>query len=474
MEMQQLGRWLLSAGLATALLCVGILWTALVRARRGIKPVVAFFHPYTNDGGGGERVLWCAVRAIQEMAPGLDVVVYTGDLATPDSLAARALDRFGVKLVKAPQVVKLERRKWVEAKTYPRFTIIGQSLGSIILAWEALSKLTPLIFLDTSGYAFTYMIARAAGSFVVCYTHYPTISTDMLERVRSRASLYNNDVRISRSFWLSSIKVWYYRIVAQLYGLAGRCAHLVMVNSSWTRAHINAIWKMPDRTFLVYPPCNTLTLQALPLERPQQNQYIVSVAQFRPEKAHELQLEAFALALEQLSLQNTEARLKLVGSCRNQEDNDRVESLRLKCRERGLEQNVDFCLGVSNTEMVELLGGAIAGLHTMTDEHFGIVVVEYMASGAVPIAHNSAGPKLDIVVNEGGNRTGFLASSVSEFADAMCHVVTMPADERMKIAQAGRVRAARFSESKFDSAFKEAISPILEEAMKCAGIIRSG
>jgi glycosyltransferase involved in cell wall biosynthesis len=36
-------------------------------------------------------------------------------------------------------------------------------------------------------------------------------------------------------------------------------------------------------------------------------------------------------------------------------------------------------------EMVKLLGGAIAGLHTMTDEHFGIVVVEYMASGAVPI-----------------------------------------------------------------------------------------
>lgn len=37
------------------------------------------------------------------------------------------------------------------------------------------------------------------------------------------------------------------------------------------------------------------------------------------------------------------------------------------------------------SKLVELLGGAIAGLHTMTDEHFGIVVVEYMASGAVPI-----------------------------------------------------------------------------------------
>ena len=28
--------------------------------------VVGFFHPYCNAGGGGERVLWCAVNAIQK------------------------------------------------------------------------------------------------------------------------------------------------------------------------------------------------------------------------------------------------------------------------------------------------------------------------------------------------------------------------------------------------------------------------
>jgi alpha-1,2-mannosyltransferase len=102
--MLQLWRWLLSAALGAAVLCVALLWTARARARRSVQPVVAVFHPYTNDGGGGERVLWCAVRAVQEMAPALEVVVYTGDPATPESLAARALDLFGVKLAKPPQV----------------------------------------------------------------------------------------------------------------------------------------------------------------------------------------------------------------------------------------------------------------------------------------------------------------------------------------------------------------------------------
>ena len=28
--------------------------------------VIGFFHPYCDAGGGGERVLWCGIRAIQK------------------------------------------------------------------------------------------------------------------------------------------------------------------------------------------------------------------------------------------------------------------------------------------------------------------------------------------------------------------------------------------------------------------------
>lgn len=116
-----------------------------------------------------------------------------------------------------------------------------------------------------------------------------------------------------------------------------------------------------------------------------------------------------------------------------------------------------------SSDLVDLLGGAIAGLHSMTDEHFGISIVEYMAAGAVPIAHNSAGPKMDIVLDEDGQKTGFLATNVDEFGDAIYVLMTMPEAERLNIAAAARKRASRFSEERFYEDFKAAMHDLLKE-----------
>jgi len=42
---------------------------------------------------------------------------------------------------------------------------------------------------------------------------------------------------------------------------------------------------------------------------------------------------------------------------------------------------VEFCINVPFDELTSLLAGAVGGLHTMLDEHFGISIVEYMAAG---------------------------------------------------------------------------------------------
>ncbi|RZC86585.1 hypothetical protein C5167_029936 [Papaver somniferum] len=139
------------------------------------------------------------------------------------------------------------------------------------------------------------------GCKVLCYTHYPTISLDMVSRVRQRDPMYNTDPLIAMSW---------------MYGFVGSCTHLAVVNSSWTQDHIVKLWGIPRRTKRIYPPCDTKGLQEIPLERPINTPTIISVAQFRLEKAHILQLDASSVAIENLDPNSPRPKLQFMGSCR--------------------------------------------------------------------------------------------------------------------------------------------------------------
>ena len=87
------------------------------------------------------------------------------------------------------------------------------------------------MFVDTTGWAFTYPLARLAGCKVVAYTHYPMVSANMLQRVMLRTATYNNQLAVAKSGIRSLFKMLYYYCVAAVYGAAGGFA-----NVSSTRA----------------------------------------------------------------------------------------------------------------------------------------------------------------------------------------------------------------------------------------------
>lgn len=58
-----------------------------------------------------------------------------------------------------------------------------------------------------------------------------------------------------------------------------------------------------------------------------------------------------------------------------------------------LDENVEFKLNTSYSELVSELQRGTIGLHTMWNEHFGISVVESMAAGLIMVAHDSGGPR---------------------------------------------------------------------------------
>ncbi len=51
------------------------------------KSIIAFYHPYCNSGGGGERVLWMIIYALLSSDQFVDtnsIVIYSGDISTND------------------------------------------------------------------------------------------------------------------------------------------------------------------------------------------------------------------------------------------------------------------------------------------------------------------------------------------------------------------------------------------------------
>ena len=210
-----------------------------------------------------------------------------------------------------------------------------------------------------------------------CYVHYPTISTDMLDRVLQRHADYNNSARVSNSATLSWLKLAYYRLFAWAYGVAGRQSDLILVNSLWTYGHILSLWTAPERTFVVYPPCDVAEFMTIPLDARQSDssrtRTIISVSQFRPEKDHRLQLVAFEKFLASVPVeQRSKFKLLLVGGCRNEDDTARVEQLRKFANELKVAESVEFKLNVTFDELKNCLAEADVGLHTMWNEHFGI------------------------------------------------------------------------------------------------------
>lgn len=136
-----------------ALLLIPLFIIMSMRRRRARPFSIGFFHPYCNAGGGGERVLWCAIKAIQTTYPHVKCVVYTGDNISDEAFHERTRSTFGIILPRSVEFVRLSRRSWVEAERYPYFTMLGQSFGSMILALEALWKYNPHIFFGRHFYS---------------------------------------------------------------------------------------------------------------------------------------------------------------------------------------------------------------------------------------------------------------------------------------------------------------------------------
>jgi alpha-1,2-mannosyltransferase len=319
----------------------------------------------------------------------------------------------------------LTTRSWVLASSWPHFTLLGQSIGSLVLAWDAFSLLPPDIFVDTMGYAFALAFSKVLFGNVPtgAYVHYPTISTDMLSSLDPASANGDKGVNAGQGGGArGTLKTIYWNIFATLYSWVGASIDIVMTNSTWTLEHIRALWdewrvemrRLPP--IVVYPPVAVEEMErevdVSEASEKKRLPILLYIAQFRPEKNHTLILTAFAEFMATKSAATKGAKLVLIGSVRDDADSKRVYELRLLANELQVKDSVEFHLDASWPEILQWLRKASVGVNGMWNEHFGIGVVEYQAAGLISVVHESGGPKRDIVIPVDGLPTGELTLQI--------------------------------------------------------------
>ncbi len=231
------------------------------------------------------------------------------------------------------------------------------------------------LIVDTIGYPFVYPLLKGAFGFkVLAYVHYPFINLDVLRR---------------RSF-----KHAYNAFLIKTYSLVGNFVDVALCNSTWTFNHISSLWRRCPQRSILYPPCDLNPFLALSRNSSSCHEVVVlSLSQFRPEKNHQLQLEIAQIVSTQLP----QVKFVFVGGCRNAVDQERVQQLKDYASELGILHLTHFAVNLPFPALMKQLAEAHVGLHTMFEEHFGIGIVELMGAGLVTIAHNSGGPRADII-----------------------------------------------------------------------------
>lgn len=409
------------------------------------------------------------------------VIIYTGDNDVDGETILKNVNKtFDYQLDTGRIVFIFLNYRWlVDDKTWSHFTLLGQAIGSMILTAEAVLKCPPDIWCDTMGYPFGYPVVHILIRIpVLAYTHYPIISTDMLKKLKSQAPSMKN-----------KIKYYYWKLFMFWYKLVGRYVTISMTNSTWTFNHVNKIWShftSPLQSKIVYPPCSSEKL-ATQEDIPRKNQAVI-LAQFRPEKRHKLIIESYANFLKEKDETALPPKLIFIGSTRSQLDKDYVATLEKYCFEdlKIPQSLIEFLTDCPYDEIKKILNESTFGINSMWNEHFGIAVVEYLASGLIPLVHASAGPLLDIVVpwdivankqmEQGDStfKTGFFFTDNSDpdysptkkyptLAELFNRVCSLTTEEKFAISERGKCCAlTKFSDMAFDEAWDGVLDTLTE------------
>ena len=221
----------------------------------------------------------------------------------------------------------------------------------------------------------------------------------------------------------------------------------VFANSMFTAMlSRHALGYVPE---VLYPPVDVEKAAAHGHEK---ELAISMFARFSAAKGWEFALNAFNDVVKKCGLDKTQ--LYLLGAVNSSFEARYVKNLISLSEKLGIRNKIKVIVNPSLDKAYEILGKSMAFMHVRPNEPFGIVVVEAMAVGSVPVVHRSGGPWFDIV-NMGKYGYGFAGKE--EAVESLCKILTSDR-EFSRMSRLARTRAMQFSYQIFKDKIKNIIS----------------
>lgn len=391
---------------------------------------VALYNPYLETKGGGEKVCLALAASLQHDL-GCEVYLITGSGINLDELA----DYFKLNL-EGIQVIPVNSETF-STRLAGRLRLPGR-IKNII---------------------FDRKLSRAVkkGNFDLfinnCYQSNlpsPTKLGVYMCMFPQRLDASQPDISMLKKVYVLCAKTLHRLVLHPAHRSPIDTYQLITANSAYTQSYIKKLWGKDSR--IIFPVCeNMRSAQPVTKER-----IILHVGRFfenvgeNHHKRQDFLLETFA-GMKQLHADGWQ--LHFAGSVA--EDVGALKYLlRLIKDSQGLP--VQFHFNTSFEELKTLYNqatiywhatgfGSDLVKHPEKQEHFGIVTVEAMSAGCVPIVFNSAGQKESVIPG----KNGFLWDTPKQLVEQTYLVSKMSPAERRKLIQNAQEDAKQFDDVAF-------------------------
>lgn len=175
-------------------------------------------------------------------------------------------------------------------------------------------------------------------------------------------------------------------LVSQLASKVVGNTRLVLTNSSWTASQFKRVFGTRYRVEVLHPAVDVEYFSKCDSDK---ENIIVCVSRFTPEKG----LEKLVRPMSKLK----NFKFYYVGST-HEYSSEVIKAIEDEVRRCGA-TNIELLTNLGRDRLREVLCRAKYYVHPPYPEHFGISVVEAMASGCVPIVYKDGGAWTDIVSN---------------------------------------------------------------------------